>query len=168
MKSEQGKRTKGSARPKRPAHHPAGAQSIRRGRSDDANAFMPDPEDGPARISDDLAESLAEEYLQAATIGNEVAEDDLDEVVPEEIGGPFVETTAADEFAHDTDDANPIDAEREPLPRPISGLVQPDMEAAEEAAEEALEDAVDDGTGGVSGGRGGKPVAGRGARVDRR
>jgi hypothetical protein len=141
MKSEGRKKATNGVRPKRPAANPAGPRHIRRGRSDDANAFMPDPEDGPARIADDLAENLAEEYLQAATIGNEVVEDDLDAVVPEEIGGPFVETSAADEFAHDTDDANPLDAEREPLPRPISGLVQPDMEAAEaEAEEEELED----------------------------
>ena len=93
-----------------------------RQRSDDANAFMPDPEDGPARISDDLAEDLAEDYLQAATQGMEV-EEVHDQIVPEEIGGPFVETTAADEFAHDTDEANPEDASREPLPHPVAGLV---------------------------------------------
>ena len=91
-------------------------------RSDDGNAFMPDPEGGPARIQDDLAENLAEDYLQAATQGMEV-EEDHDQIVPEEIGGPFVETTAADEFAHDTDEANPEDAAREPLPRPVAGLV---------------------------------------------
>jgi hypothetical protein len=99
-----------------------------RQRSDDANAFMPDPEDGPARIRDDLAEDLAEDYLQAATQGMEV-EEVHDQVVPEEIGGPFVETSAADEFAHDTDEANPEDAAREPLPRPVAGLV---MAAPEE------------------------------------
>jgi hypothetical protein len=91
-------------------------------RTDDGNAFMPDPEGGPARIRDDLAENLAEEYVQAATQGVEV-EEDLDQIVPEEIGGPFVETTAAEEFAHDTDEANPEDASREPLPRPVAGLV---------------------------------------------
>src|SRR5262245_10632916 len=64
-------------------------------RTDDANAFMPDPEGGPARIADDLAENLAEEYLQAATQGYD-AEEDLDQVVPEEIGGPFIETSAAE------------------------------------------------------------------------
>ena len=102
------------------------------GRSDDANAFMPDPEDGPARIHDDLAENLAEDYVQAATQGMEV-EEDHDQIVPEEIGGPFVETTAADEFAHDTDEANPEDAAREPLPRPVAGLV---MSAPEEEESE--------------------------------
>jgi hypothetical protein len=93
-------------------------------RPDDANAFMPDPEGGPAHIKDDLAESLAEEYLQSATRGSEADDDALDGVVPEEIGGPFVETSAAEEFANDTDDMNPPDAEQEPLPRPIAGLIQ--------------------------------------------
>src|SRR5262249_6266671 len=53
-------------------------------RSDDGTAFMPDPEDGPARIRDDLAENLAEDYVQAATQGMEV-EEDHDQIVPEEI-----------------------------------------------------------------------------------
>ena len=91
-------------------------------RSDDGNAFMPDPEDGPARIHDDLAENLAEDYLQAATQGMEV-EEDHDQIVPEELGGPFIETSAAEEFALDTDEANPEDASREPLPRTGAGLV---------------------------------------------
>ena len=102
----------------RPLLAPHGARQ----RSDDGNAFMPDPGDGPARIRDDLAEDLAEDYLQAATQGMEV-EEVHDQIVPEEIGGPFVETSAADEFAHDTDEANPEDASREPLPRPVAGLV---------------------------------------------
>jgi hypothetical protein len=111
------RRTTNGVRP-RPAQPPHGFHQ----RSDDGNAFMPDPESGPARISDDLAENLAEDYLQAATQGMEV-EEDHDQVVPEEIGGPFIETSAAEEFAHDTDEANPEDASREPLPRPVAGLV---------------------------------------------
>jgi hypothetical protein len=98
--------------------------AVRRGRSDDGTAFMPDPEDGPARINDSLAETLAEEYLESATRGEDAVEDTLEEVVPEELGGPFVETTAADEFADGVDGANPEDAEVEPLPRPVAGLVQ--------------------------------------------
>ena len=113
-------------RPARHNHH----------RTDDANAFMPDPEGGPATIADDLAENLAEEYLQGATQGSD-AEEDLDQVVPEEIGGPFIETSAAEEFAHDTDETNPLEAEAEPLPRPIAGLISipGDEEEAEEGAE---------------------------------
>jgi hypothetical protein len=92
-------------------------------RSDDGTAFMPDPGDGPAHIRDDLAESLAEEFIQSATRGNDADDEKLDGVVPEEIGGPFVETSAAEEFANDTDEMNPPDAEREPLPRPVAGLI---------------------------------------------
>lgn len=90
---------------------------------------MPDPEGGPAYIGDDLAENLAEEYVDAATRGDGADDAAIDGVVSEEIGGPFVVTSAADEFAHDIDAANPPDAEREPLPRPGAGLVQaPDEE----------------------------------------
>jgi len=81
---------------------------------------MPDPEGGPALIGDDLAENLAEEFVDAVTGGD----GGDDSAVSEEIGGPFVFTSAADEFAHDIDAANPPDAEREPLPRPGAGLVQ--------------------------------------------
>jgi hypothetical protein len=104
-------------------------RAVARPRSDDANAFMPDPEGGPAHIGDDLAENLAEEFVDAVTRGDGADDAAIDGVVSEEIGGPFVFTSAADEFAHDTDAANPPDAEREPLPRPGAGLVQvPDEE----------------------------------------
>lgn len=86
---------------------------------------MPDPEGGPAHIPDDLAENLAEEFVDTVTRGDGADDAAIDGVVSEEIGGPFVVTSAADEFAHDVDAANPLDAEREPLPRPGAGLVQP-------------------------------------------
>jgi hypothetical protein len=88
----------------------------RRERSDDGNAFFPDPEGGPAHTSDDLAENMAEEFLQSATSGENVSEEAMDQVVAEELGGPFVETSAEEEFAGGTDESNPPDAEREPLP----------------------------------------------------
>ena len=81
----------------RAGHHPSGPRVHER--SDDGNAFIPDPEGGPAHTSDDLAEILAEDFLQAATSGEDVAEESGDEVVPEELGGPFVETSAGEEFA---------------------------------------------------------------------
>ena len=92
-------------------------------RSDDANAFIPDPEGGRAHTRDDLAESLAEDFLQAATSGEDAAEEAGDEVVPEELGGPFVETSASEEFATGTDESNPPDAETEPLPLSGPGIV---------------------------------------------
>jgi hypothetical protein len=94
-------------------------------RSDDADAFIRDPGDGPALAPDDLAETLAEEYLRAATSGEDTADEVMDQVVSEEIGGPFVETTGADEFAAGTDGSNPDDAEPEALPRAVSGLARP-------------------------------------------
>jgi hypothetical protein len=102
-----------------------GAGVVRRHqRSDDGNAFIPDPGDGPARTRDDLAESLAEDYLQGATSGGEpVAEEQNDEVVPEELGGPFVETSAREEFADGIDESNPADAERAALPLTGPGMV---------------------------------------------
>jgi hypothetical protein len=93
-------------------------------RSDDGNAFIPDPGEGPARTGVNLAEVLAEDYLEAATGGNEVYVEDVDRVWADEIGGPFVITKASQEFADDVDESNPPDARREALPRPIAGLVQ--------------------------------------------
>jgi hypothetical protein len=101
--------------------HPAGATAAH-GRTDTADAFMPDPEDGPALIRDDLAEVLAEDYLRAATSGADVDNEMMEEVVPEELGGPFLESSADDEFADGTDESNPVDTVPEPLPRAVHGL----------------------------------------------
>jgi hypothetical protein len=95
----------------------------RRGRSDSGDAFIPDPEEGsPAHSDDDLAETLAEDFLRSATTGEDSEDDTMDQIVPEEIGGPFVETSAAEEFALGPDESNPDDAMVEPLPRAIHGL----------------------------------------------
>jgi hypothetical protein len=108
-----------STTPKADAAEPRPRQ--RHARADDGNAFIPDPGDGPAHSSDELAESLAEEYLSAATSGEGVAEDVRDAMTPEEIGGPFVETRASEEFSSDDDadlDGTPRTqpALREPFP----------------------------------------------------
>ena len=100
------------------------AVRAQRARSDDGNAFIPDPADGPAHASDDLAEALAEDFIEAATRGNDVLEDDLDQALPDEVGGPFVVTRARDELAFDVDASNPPGATVEPLPKPMAGLVQ--------------------------------------------
>lgn len=94
-----------------------------RGRSDSADAFFPDPGDGPARVPDDLAEFLAEDFVKSATTGEDSEDDDMEAVVPEELGGPFIETTGNEEFARGTDDSNPEDATQEPLPRAVHGLI---------------------------------------------
>ena len=94
----------------------------RRGRSDSGDAFIPDPEDGHAHVDDDLAETLAEDFVRSATTGEDAEDETMDQIVPEEIGGPFVETSAAEEFALGPDESNPDDAMAEPLPRAIHGL----------------------------------------------
>jgi hypothetical protein len=117
---------KPASRPSTPPRTPSGGARLgprRHERSDDANAFIPDPEGGPAHTSDDLAEILAEDFVQAATSGEDVAEGSGDEVVPEELGGPFIETSAGEEFAAGTDESNPADAEAEPLPLSGPGIV---------------------------------------------
>jgi hypothetical protein len=96
-----------------PELHPAGR------RSDEGRAFMPDPYDGgraPARADETLAETLAEEFIASATNAEEAMEEDRDAFVTEEIGGPFTETSAAEEFAGEPDESNPIDGDQEPFP----------------------------------------------------
>ncbi|MGA7123721.1 MAG: hypothetical protein WBY94_26690, partial [Polyangiaceae bacterium] len=72
--------------------------------------------ESPRSPGDDLAEELGEEAVERATSGED-EEEALEEVVPEEQGGPFVETNAAQEFAHGIDASNPKGAKREPFPR---------------------------------------------------
>jgi hypothetical protein len=69
------------------------------------------------RSQDDLAEGLGEETVEAMTTGEYQGEDVLDQIVEEERGGPFVESTAGIEFAEGIDPSNPPDATREPFPK---------------------------------------------------
>ena len=70
-----------------------------------------------ARSSDPLAEELGEAFLRHATSGQDDELDTLNELVPEEIGGPFIQTASHVEFAAGVDESNPEDAFREALPR---------------------------------------------------
>jgi hypothetical protein len=107
MSPEEMTMTKGSN------HKPA---PVRHTRPDSADAFIPDPGDGPARIKDDLAEELAEEFLTSATSAEESLPDALDREVPEDSGGPFVPSTGKQEFARGVDASNPRGAEKEAFP----------------------------------------------------
>ncbi|MEO8178082.1 MAG: hypothetical protein ABI895_04540 [Deltaproteobacteria bacterium] len=69
-----------------------------------------------ARSSDSLAEGLGEAFIESATSGQESATHRHDQITTEEDGGPFVITSALDEFAAGTDDSNTDDATREPFP----------------------------------------------------
>ena len=64
-------------------------------RPDLGRAFVPDPEGVERHVPDDLAETLAEVYLRSATSGEEQAAEVLNDFVPEEAGGPFVEEDVA-------------------------------------------------------------------------
>jgi hypothetical protein len=78
----------------------------------DPRAFL----DGPRSPNDDLAEERGEEVVEKATTGEDAGEESLDQVVPEEDGGPFVETSGTQEFAEGADLSNPKGAFREPFP----------------------------------------------------
>jgi hypothetical protein len=67
--------------------------------------------------SDALAEELGETFVAAATSGEDAETDFHDQVLAEEDGGPFVTTSAREEFAQGTDESNIAEATREPLPR---------------------------------------------------
>jgi hypothetical protein len=71
---------------------------------------------------DDLAETLAEDFVRSATTGEDAEDETMDQIVPEEFGGPFVETSASEEFALGPDESNPDDALAEPLPRAVHGV----------------------------------------------
>jgi hypothetical protein len=67
--------------------------------------------------TDELAEELGESFIQAATSGEDAEGDRHERVVAEEAGGPFVPSSAGQEFAGGTDESNIAEATREPLPR---------------------------------------------------
>lgn len=62
-------------------------------RPDSGEAFLHDPTEADPRMysSDPLAEMLGEEFVQAATSGEEAYSDDAEAVTTEELGGPFIE-----------------------------------------------------------------------------
>ena len=65
---------------------------------------------------DDLAEELGEAFVRSVTSGEDGGIELTEEEVPEEEGGPFLETSGRVEFAHDVDESNPVDAEPQALP----------------------------------------------------
>lgn len=88
-------------------------------RMDGGTAFIRDPEGGPARTRDALAENLAEQFLGSATSGEETGAEQFDQEVEEESGGPFVSSTGSKEYARDSEAPNIEGAEREPFPSPM-------------------------------------------------
>lgn len=80
--------------------------------NDDGGAFIDAPE-----TQDDLAEGLAEAAVGSMTSGEDQLGADLESVVDEEVGGPFLETSGNTEFAGGTDESNIPEATREPFPK---------------------------------------------------
>ncbi len=73
------------------------------------------------RSHEAIAEELGEGAVSNMTSGEDTLPDALDENAEEEAGGPFVETAAAEEFAHGTDESNIAGATREPFPKTSGG-----------------------------------------------
>jgi hypothetical protein len=79
---------------------------------DDDRAFLT-----RARSAEDISEELGENFVASATSGEAAEPERQDSETEEEQGGPFIETSAAEEFAEDTEDPNIPSATREPFPR---------------------------------------------------
>lgn len=87
-------------------------------RTDSAEAFLHDPTETRhrGRDEDPLAEMLGEDYVQAATSGESSYAEVADAVTMEELGGPFLESSSAEELADDEPETP--EATREPFPTP--------------------------------------------------
>jgi hypothetical protein len=77
-----------------------------RPRSDDADAFLPDPDGGPVRSREDLSEFLGESFVKSVVTGDDTEEGMQEEITPDEVGGPFVSTDGAQEFGDSRDPAS--------------------------------------------------------------
>ena len=94
-----------------PTHAARLLELARQNREDEPVAFI-----SGGSTSDDLAEGLAEASVETMTSGEDQLGRDLEAVVEEERGGPFVETSGRTEFADGTDESNIATATREPFP----------------------------------------------------
>src|SRR5437868_11364237 len=88
-------------------------------RSDRANAFVTEPETGQGPRPDDLAEYLGENFVSAATGGDDGDAALHDDMNIDELGGPFIETDEAVEFAGDDAEEARTPAEREAFPTAV-------------------------------------------------
>lgn len=69
------------------------------------------------RTPEELAEDLGESFVETVTSGEDAEGERHERVIAEEAGGPFVPSTASEEFAGGTDESNIPEATREALPR---------------------------------------------------
>jgi len=96
-----------------PAYERKLRETSRESQTDDGNskAFI----DG-SRTSEELGEELGEAFVESATSGEDAEAERHEAVLTEESGGPFVPSTAGQEFAGGTDGSNIPEATREALP----------------------------------------------------
>ena len=79
--------------------------------NDDDRGFQMGKNAGDAQ-----AQELGREFVETVTSGEDEGNEVRDQFVSEEIGGPFVTTTAGQEVAEDEDESNPEGSTREPFP----------------------------------------------------
>jgi hypothetical protein len=91
------------------------------GRPEQTPAFFADARHA---ATDALAEELGESFVLSATCGED-PEEHYERELPEEEGGPFLETTGRTEFAYGVDESNPEDAEPAPWPAVSPGQPPP-------------------------------------------
>ena len=144
---------------------------LRHERSDGADAFIPES----AQISgavDDLAELLGEEYLREAS-GDDSEEGARDDVVSEELGGPFVEsgpeveygaTRKGRENSYAFEDETRwfvSGATRNPMPQAVGPLAiaAPDEDAQDTEDTQGMEDTEDTGDEGPEKARNESPLS---------
>lgn len=108
-------------------------------RSDDADAFIRES-DMAKGTKDDLAENLAQQYLKEASSGQESDEEGKDELLEEDLGGPYVFTSSEQEFAKK---AVPVagggPVELNALPQAVGPLAIASADEEVEAAETSRE-----------------------------
>ncbi len=83
---------------------------------DEETQMTDSPEYIAEALEDPLGKELGEASVESATSGDQADQNIHDEEVPEETGGPFVETDADEELADDEDESNPADAEPAAFP----------------------------------------------------
>lgn len=106
--------------PARPKQAEVGAREPHAGRPEQRPAFIPDAR----HARDALAEELGEGFVLGVTSGED-SEEFYERELPEEEGGPFLETAGSTEFAQGTDESNPEDAEPAPWPAVSPGQPPP-------------------------------------------
>ena len=115
-------------------------------RSDHADAFLRESELSSG-AGDDLAQRLGEEYLKSAAGGDDAEEESREQQMIEEMGGPFLESRAEDEFGHrgrrSTVETR-IEEEASALPQAVGSLAIGSAEEGLEASEERNERGDDD------------------------